>query len=105
MDFLVKATPSGRLLDLSADDLDELMAGEREVASALIARGTITWMWRLPDTTTSISIWDAESAEALDAALRTLPIHPYNDIEVTALAAHPAFPTPLRATPPTGPAR
>lgn len=96
MNFLVKATPTGRFLDLSADELEELMAGEREVASALTARGSITWMWRLPDTTTSLTIWDAESAETLDAHLRTLPVYPYNNVEITALVAHPAFPTPLR---------
>jgi muconolactone D-isomerase len=98
MDYLVTATPTGRLLDLSADDRDTLMASEREVATALIAGGTITWMWRLPDTDVSITIWNAESAEALDAHLKTLPVFPYNDVEVTALAAHPAFPRPLRAT-------
>lgn len=97
MDYLVKATPTGRLLGLSAADRATLMAQEREVASALIAGGTITWMWRLPDSTTSISIWNAESAEALGAHLQTLPVFPYNDVEITALAAHPAFPTPLRA--------
>lgn len=97
MDYLVKATPTGRLLELSSDDRDKLMAREREVATALIARGTITWMWRLPGTNTSITICNAESAEALDAHLKTLPVFPYNDVEVTALAAHPAFPAPLRA--------
>ena len=102
MDYLVRATPTERLLDLSAEDLDELMAGEREVATALIAGGKITWMWRLPDTNISLSIWNAESGEALDAHLRTLPVFPYNDVEVTALAAHPAFPTSLRAAPGSG---
>jgi len=37
MDYLVKATPTRELLDLSAADRDELMAAEREVASDLIA--------------------------------------------------------------------
>jgi muconolactone delta-isomerase len=98
MDYFVKATPTGGLTDLSADDRDELMAGEREVAGALIAEGAITWMWRLPGTTTTLAIWNAVSAEALDAHLKTLPIFPYNDIEVTELAAHPAFPTSLRTS-------
>ena len=102
VNYLVKATPTGRLLTLSDDDRDELMTREREVATGLITQGAITWMWRLPDTTTSLSIWDAESAEALDAHLRTLPLFPHHDIEVTALAAHPAFPTPLRVATATG---
>jgi muconolactone D-isomerase len=102
MDYLVKATPTGRLLDLSAEDRDKLMAREREVATALIAAGAITWMWRLPGTTTSVSIWSAGSAGALDADLETLPVFPYNDVEITELAEHPAFPTSLRAAPSPG---
>lgn len=102
MDYLVRATPTGGLQQLSAEERDELMAREREVATGLIDAGTITWMWRLPDSGTSLSIWSAESAETLDAALRTLPVHPYNVLEITALVAHPAFPTPLRAVRGTG---
>ena len=97
MDYLVKATPTGGLLELSAEDRDELMAREREVATALIGSGTITWMWRLPNSGTSLAIWNAEDAEALDACLRRLPVFPYNVVEITALAFHPAFPAPLRA--------
>jgi muconolactone D-isomerase len=97
VDYLIKATPTGELSELSAEERDELMAREREVATALIRSGAITWMWRLPDTGTSLAIWNAESAEALDAHLRRLPVFPYNVVEITALAAHPAFPTALRA--------
>lgn len=102
MDFLVQATPTGGLLELSPEDRDALMAREREVATALIRSGVITWMWRLPDSGTSVAIWNAESVEALDAHLGTLPVVPYNDVEITALAFHPAFPTPLRVA--AGPA-
>jgi muconolactone D-isomerase len=97
VNYLVKATPTGELAKLSAEERDELMARERAVATALISSGTLTWMWRLPHSGTSLGIWNAESAEALDAHLRTLPIFPYNSVEITALAVHPAFPTPLRA--------
>jgi muconolactone D-isomerase len=97
MNYLVTATPTERLRDLSDDESAELMAREREVATTLITEGTITWMWRLPGTGTSVAIWNAESADALDAHLGTLPVFPYHDVEVTALAAHPAFPAPLRA--------
>jgi muconolactone D-isomerase len=97
VEYLVTATPTGGLLALPDQERDALMAREREVATALIDTGTITWMWRLPDSGTSVTIWNAESAEALDAHLRTLPVFPYNDVEVTELALHPAFPTPLGA--------
>jgi muconolactone D-isomerase len=97
MNYLVTATPTGRLADLPADELEELMAKEREVAGALIAAGAITWMWRRPGTEASISIWNAESDESLRQDLASLPVFPYNDVEITPLAAHPAFPAPLRA--------
>ena len=95
MNYLVKATPTGRLRHLSDDESAELMARERKVATDLITEGTITWMWRLPGTEISLAIWNAESADALDAHLETLPVFAYHDVEVTALAPHPAFPTPL----------
>jgi muconolactone D-isomerase len=97
VDYLVKAAPTQRFLDLSAAEVEELIARERTVATALMAEGAITWIWRLPGTTTSVAIWNAESAETLDAHLETLPIFPYQDIEITELAPHPAFPAPLRA--------
>ncbi|WP_285594574.1 muconolactone Delta-isomerase family protein [Actinomycetospora sp. NBRC 106378] len=97
MDFLVRATPTNGLLDLPGEERDLLMAREREVASALIEAGPITWMWRLPGTGTSVTIWNAEDVETLERHLGTLPVRPYNVLEITALAAHPAFPTPLRA--------
>lgn len=98
MNYLVKATPTRRLTALTADERDELMVGERDAATSLITAGAIVWMWRLPDTATSLSMWDAESQEALGAHLRTLPLYPYHDIEITGLGAHPAFPTALRAS-------
>jgi muconolactone D-isomerase len=97
MNYLVTATPTERLTGLTTDERAGLMAREREVASALIATGAITWMWRLPGTEASVSIWNAESDEELREHLEELPVFPYNDVEITALAAHPAFPTALRA--------
>ena len=100
MDYLVKGTPTRRLFELSADDRDALMASERKIATDLIAGGAITWMWRLPGTQTSIAIWNAESAEDLEAHLKMLPVYPYNDVEITALSAHPAFPASLSTAAP-----
>ena len=100
MNHLVKATPTERMLTLSADERETLLAGERDAAKALIASGAMTWVWYLPGSTTSIALWNADSAEALDAHLRTLPLFPYHEVEITTLAAHPAFPTPLRIVEP-----
>jgi muconolactone D-isomerase len=97
MNYLVKATPTRRLAELSAVERDALMPGERAAAEALIDAGVLVWMWRSPDGTTSLSIWQADDAEVLGERLLTLPLHPYHDLEITALASHPAFPAPLRA--------
>ena len=98
MNYLVKATPTRQLLALTTAEHDALMGGERAAATALITAGAILWMWRLPGTATSWTMWDAESEEALDVHLKTLPLYPYHDIEITGLGAHPAFPTALRAS-------
>jgi muconolactone delta-isomerase len=96
VEYLVKATPTGRLLALSPEERDALMTREREVAETLITSGAITWMWRLPSDGTTVAVWNVEDDETLDALLGTLPVLPYNVIEKTALVGHPAFPPPLR---------
>lgn len=103
MEYLVKATPTGGLAEMPANERDELMVRERTIATAFIDSGTITWMWRLPEGGITLAVWNAESPEALDAHLRTLPVFPHHVIEVTALASHPAFPAPLGSV--TGSAR
>ncbi|WP_181779081.1 muconolactone Delta-isomerase [Pseudonocardia pini] len=97
MNYLVKATPSRRLAELSAAERDALMPGERVAARTLIAAGDLVWMWRYPGSTASVSIWNAGDAEMLDEHLQALPMHPYHDFEITALDSHPAFPAALRA--------
>lgn len=97
MNYLVKATPTRRLAELSAAERDGLMPGERAAAGVLIAAGDLVWMWRYPGATTSVSIWRADDAEVLDRHLQTMPMHPYHDFEITALDSHPAFPAALRA--------
>ncbi|MEJ2861943.1 muconolactone Delta-isomerase family protein [Actinomycetospora flava] len=103
MNYLVKATPTERMRTLGADERETLLAGEREAATALITAGSLAWMWYLPDSRTSVSIWNADDRDALDADLRTLPFLPYHDLEISVLAAHPAFPTPLGVAEPASP--
>ena len=55
----------------------------------LHAEGALRDLWRLPGRRASVSIWSAADADALDAALRSLPISAHVDMEVTALATHP----------------
>jgi muconolactone D-isomerase len=100
MNYLVKARPTERLGSIPTQERERLLAGEREAAAALIASGVMIWMWYLPGSTSSIGIWNADNEEELDTNLKKLPFFPYHEVDITALAAHPAFPTPLRTVGP-----
>jgi muconolactone D-isomerase len=69
---------------------DELTVAEAERAAALLAEGTIRRIWRIPGRTANVGIWEAEDASHLHAKLGSLPLSRWMDIEVEALALHPA---------------
>jgi muconolactone D-isomerase len=75
-------------------DLDEerrasLLAAELERGSALAAQGVLRAIWRVPGRFANRAIWSAADATALHEALASLPLWPYMDVSVTALARHP----------------
>ncbi|WP_301125259.1 muconolactone Delta-isomerase [Streptomyces cacaoi] len=88
MDFLVRIDTS-RVHDLPADDHADLVRRERHRGRELMAEGVLRRLWRLPGKRANIGLWSADDADALEQALDSLPIRPYADIEVTALATHP----------------
>lgn len=88
MDFLVRievALPH----DLPAPDRTELLARERERGRELRAAGTLARIWRLPGRFANVGVWTAPDADALHDALTSLPLWPYAEVTVTALARHP----------------
>jgi len=87
MEFLVRldvALPP----DLQGEERDRLLGAETERARALIEEGTIVRIWRLPGRYANVGIWQADDATALHQAISSLPLFPYMDAEVTALARH-----------------
>lgn len=88
MDFLVRVDAT-RAYGLPVEERGALIDRERARGLELMADGTIRHFWRLPGTRANLGVWSAKDADALEAALTSLPIHPYADIEVTALATHP----------------
>jgi muconolactone D-isomerase len=66
-----------------------LLAQELERASALAADGALRAIWRVPGRFANRAIWSATDATALHDALTSLPLWPYMDVSVTALARHP----------------
>lgn len=88
MDFLVRVDAS-RAYELPADEATDLIARERVRGRELMAENVIRHFWRIPGTRANIGIWSTPDADALEEALSSLPIRPYAQIQVTALATHP----------------
>lgn len=67
----------------------KLQVVERERARELRDEGVLVRLWRVPGTRDSIGLYRAPDATALHAALSSLPMFPWMEISVEALATHP----------------
>jgi muconolactone D-isomerase len=88
VEFLVRIdvrTP----VDMDAERLAALQAAEGVRARELVAQGLLRRIWRIPGRRSNVSLYEAPEATALHAALSSLPLFPYMEIEVQALATHP----------------
>lgn len=88
MEFLVEI---GVSLPPAMDDRERLalLERERDRGEELVAEGAIVRIWRLPGRLANVGIWSAEDATALHQRLSSLPVWPYSEVSVTALAEHP----------------
>ena len=73
-----------------------LVSAEADRARDLIGEGRIRRLWRIPGRWANYGLWEAADATELHAALTSLPLYDWCDIEVDALAAHPSDPGPSR---------
>lgn len=88
MEFLVRVEV--RLpLEMPMDTRTEL--GEQELARGrvLLDAGNIVRIWRIPGRHANVAIWRAADGSDLHALLTSLPLFPWMDIVVEALALHP----------------
>ena len=85
MDFLVRVDVA-RAYELPEDERAALLERERSRSRELLSQGVIRQLWQIPNTRTNIGIWSTVDADALEQALAGLPIRPYAEIQVTALA-------------------
>jgi muconolactone D-isomerase len=76
--------------DMHVHALAELKREEREVAQRLQREGRWRHLWRVAGRYANVSVFDVDSAEELHELISGLPLFPYMDVRVTALARHPS---------------
>jgi len=80
-------------------ELEELKAKEKARAEGLQRTGKWRHLWRVAGRYANISVFDVADHDELHAILSSLPLFPFMDINVTALARHPSA---IDAHEPTG---
>lgn len=93
MEFLVHMEV-GLPPDLPDDEVARLYEAEAARTADLARDGTLVRLWRIPGRRANVGLWSAGDATGLHATLSSLPLWPYLDIEVDALARHPNDPAP-----------
>ncbi len=69
---------------------DKLKAEEKTRAQALQQEGKWRHLWRVAGRYANVSVFDVADHDELHAILSSLPLFPFMEIEVTALARHPS---------------
>jgi muconolactone D-isomerase len=67
----------------------ELKAAERARAMQLHERGILKRLWRVPGRNATVGLYEADDPAQLHEALMSLPLSPWLDVTVEALATHP----------------
>ncbi|HTW12989.1 MAG TPA: muconolactone Delta-isomerase family protein [Solirubrobacteraceae bacterium] len=68
---------------------EAVRTAERERAMELRAAGNLKRLWRRPGRRGWIALWEAADATELHDQLASLPMYPYLEITIEALATHP----------------
>jgi muconolactone D-isomerase len=79
--------------DLAKDNLESLVAAETASGMAFVKKGKLKRIYRVVGQRANVSIWQADSLEELHANLSSLPMHPYMDVKVIPVIAHPTTQT------------
>ncbi|MCL8025392.1 muconolactone Delta-isomerase [Nocardioides bruguierae] len=76
--------------DLDPEVRADTVAREKAYAQELQRNGTWVHLWRIAGTYSNLSVFEVADGDALNDVIWGLPLFPYMDIEVTALARHPS---------------
>lgn len=87
MEFLVTLRQDWAALR-GLEQLEALVAAERVTGRALQAEGHLVRIWRLPGQHANVGIWRVRDATELHATLQRLPLWPWLEADVVALARH-----------------
>jgi muconolactone D-isomerase len=88
MEFLVRSENT-LPADTPAERRNELRSAERARAMELREAGILRRLWRVPGRNATIGLYEAPDPAALHDALTSLPMAPWLDVHVEALAQHP----------------
>lgn len=77
-------------VDMPAEHADKLKADEKALAQQLQRDGKWPHLWRVAGRYANVSIFDVDNNDELHQLLSSLPLFPYMDVQVTALARHPS---------------
>lgn len=75
--------------DTDPEKLAKLRAGERARAVELRESGNLKRLWRVPGRWATVGLYEAADATELHELLASLPMWPYSEMRVEALATHP----------------
>lgn len=76
--------------DMELQRTEELKSNEREIAWQLQRDGRWLHLWRVAGRYANVSVFDVQSPDELHEIISGLPLFPYMDVRVTALARHPS---------------
>jgi muconolactone D-isomerase len=76
--------------DMPADQAEEIKAREKAYSQRLQREGKWPQLYRIVGEYANYSVFDVESNDELHTLLSNLPLFPYLEISVTALARHPS---------------
>ena len=88
MEFLVRFDIN-QPESMTQEERERLRNIERSRAMELREQGILKRLWRVPGRRAVVGLWESTDATALHDALASLPMFPWMDVTVEALATHP----------------
>lgn len=76
--------------DMPAEQANDLKQREKAYSQELQRNGQWPHLWRVVGEYANYSVFDVASNDELHTLLSSLPLYPYMQIRVTALAKHPS---------------